>query len=300
VSRVRPVAPTPALHRTIQPVLDAASAVDGRPALSDHLLLDLESAAPGAIGVVAGDADRPVAYGQASPANDGYTAELVIDPQHRADPALADELLHTLLDQVARAQGGTIDWWLHRPTDELVAIAEAHGMRRQRALHRMEATLPVERHAEVITRPFDPDRDEEPWLAVNNRAFADHGEQGGWTIDTLRRREAESWFDPDGFRVHERDGRLAAFCWTKVHPADPEFDGEPAGEIYVIAVDPDFHGLGLGSQLTLAGLDHLSGEGLVHAILYVDAANATAIAMYERLGFTVASTSIAMRGDVGT
>ena len=279
-------------------MLRAASDVDGRPALSDHLVLDLESAAPGAIGVVADDGGRPIAYAQASPANDGYTAELVIDPAHRTDPALADEVLGALLGQIARAGGGTIDWWLHRPTDQLVAIAEAHQMHRQRALHRMTASLPVERHAEIGTRPFDPARDEEAWLEVNNRAFADHGEQGGWTIDVLRRREAEDWFDPDGFRLHERDGRLAAFCWTKVHPADPEFGDEPAGEIYVIAVDPDFHGLGLGSQLTLAGLDHLAARGLVHALLYVDAANAAAVTMYERLGFGVVSTSVAMRGEV--
>ena len=50
----------------------------------------------------------------------------------------------------------------------------------------------------------------------------------------------EPWFDPDGFRLHERDGRLAAFCWTKVTTTSASC------EIYVIAVDPDFHGLGLG------------------------------------------------------
>ena len=41
----------------------------------------------------------------------------------------------------------------------------------------------------------------------------------------------------------------------------------------MIAVDPDFHGQGLGSEMTLAGLDHLASLGIETALLYVDAAN---------------------------
>ena len=43
------------------------------------------------------------------------------------------------------------------------------------------------------------------------------GRRGASTL--LRQREREPWFDPDGFLLHERDGRLAAFCWTKLHDA---------------------------------------------------------------------------------
>ena len=59
------------------------------------------------------------------------------------------------------------------------------------------------------------------------------------------------------------------------------------GEIFVIAVDPDFGGQGLGRELTLAGLHHLYGQGLSVGMLYVDATNAAALALYEKLGFVV-------------
>ena len=60
----------------------------------------------------------------------------------------------------------------------------------------------------------------------------------------------------------------------------------------MIGVDPDFQGLGLGTQLTLAGLDHMVAAGMTEALLYVAAENTAATAMYERLGFDgrIAST----------
>jgi mycothiol synthase len=146
-------------------------------------------------------------------------------------------------------------------------------------------------------------------LRVNNQAFANHGEQGGWTIDTFCQRQQEPWFDVEGFRVLDAaaiasdaqhggtdERRMAGFCWTKVHPGSG--DEQTLGEIYVIAVDPDFHGRGLGAQLTLAGLDHLAAEGIEVGMLYVDADNTAAVSMYERLGFTVHSTNAAFVADI--
>lgn len=140
----------------------------------------------------------------------------------------------------------------------------------------------------LVTRPFRPGLDDEGWLAVNNRAFVWHPEQGGWDRDRLAARLSERWVDLDGFLVHEDDaGRVDGFCWTKVHPARADRGEEAIGEIFVVAADPSRHGTGLGRALVLAGLDHLAALGLATAMLYVESDNEPALRLYGRLGFVV-------------
>lgn len=277
-------------------LVEAASEHDGSPALSDHLALDL--ARGGGEGFAAllvedpeSDSGALDAYGQISRSNEGATLEAVIHPMLRSERfTTLEQLLAAAVDVVAVDGGGTLGWWVTEPTDDDHALAGGAGMAVDRTLYQMRRRLPAEVSSSVETRDFVVGGDEGEWITVNNRAFAEHGEQGGWTLDTLAQRERESWFDPEGFRIHARDGRLAAFCWTKVHDAG---SAEAVGEIYVIAVDPDYHGLGLGRQLTLAGLDHLSDRGLRQAMLYVDADNTAAVGLYNSLGFEVASTRTA-------
>ncbi len=175
------------------------------------------------------------------------------------------------------------------------AVADAAGLTERRDLFHLSRSLPVPADHPVradlpalATRAFEPGVDDEAWIRANNRAFADHPDQGRETEATLQARLDEPWFDPAGFLVVDdptRPGELAGSCWTKVHPATAT---EAAlGEIYVIGVDPSQQGSGLGAALVLAGLDHLAGLGLATAVLFVEADNEPALGLYERLGFAI-------------
>jgi len=283
----------------VSELLQDVLVADGHRPLGEHKWLDLvHGGRKGFAGFVAREALHGplVGYAQLSRGHDTWGVEVVVRPDHRTpDTEVGTSLLDAALHEIRRQGGGHVHLWVPKPTPHSDAMADSCHLTRGRDLYQMRRALPVDdARSSVPTRAFEPGVDEAAWLEVNNRAFAAHPEQGGWTLDTILEREAEAWFDPGGLLLHERDGRLAASCWTKVH-RDTQ---PPLGEIYVISVDPDFQNLGLGRELVLAGLEHLSSLGLGVGMLYVDADNDPAVHLYRALGFTVDHTDRAYVGDV--
>jgi mycothiol synthase len=235
------------------------------------------------------------------------SGELVVHPGRRRQ-GLGRVLVREL---IAAANGHTLQVWAHGDLPAANRLATAAGFERFRALRQLRRSLrdgldePVFPAGRTL-RTFVPGQDEQEWLGLNGRAFAKHPEQGGWTRHDLELREREPWFDPAGFFIAARDGQMAGFHWTKVHPPqEPDGSWNPGapvggaplgiGEVYVVGVDPAEQGSGLGRALLLAGMRHLRDLGLAEVMLYVDADNVPAIRLYEGLGFTRARTDAMYR-----
>lgn len=233
--------------------------------------------------------DGVVGYANLDTAGDqlgNQVAELVVHPGFRRQ-GIGEQLLTAVAE---RAQPVRI--WSHRDHPGAARLAGKHGFERVRALHRMGMDFGPDEFAEpqlpegVRLRTFVPGQDEEAMVAVNARAFSWHPEQGGLTVQDVRDTEQEGWFDPAGFFLAvDAADRILGFHWTKVHP-------DSTGEVYVVGVDPDAQGGGLGKALTLAGLRHLRGLGLPRVILYVESDNAPAIAVYAKLGFRLLDVGV--------
>ncbi len=280
----------------LQLVADAAEA-DGVQPVSEHVYLHLRHGGDVADhNLLARSGDRLVGYAHLDPTDEveGASAELVVAPAERGK-GIGSALVEKLEEL---APGRRLRLWAHGTQPAASALAAKFGFERARVLWQMRrsllAPLPSPELPEgVAVRTFEPGRDEAAWIAVNSAAFATHPDQGGWSLEDLLQREREGWFDPKGFFLAERDARLLAFHWTKVH--GHEHDHEPIGEVYVVGVHPEAQGLGLGKSMTLVGLHHLRSRGLAQVMLYVDESNTTAISLYQRLGFSRWDTDVSFR-----
>lgn len=282
----------------------AAYRADGVHPLSEPVLLHVRHGGrPGSRDLLLLADDAVAGYAHLSAPGTGEadsdaSGELVVHPAHRRR-GYGTALISAL---AAGPDGHGIRLWAHGDLPSAAGLAESAGFTRIRALWQMRMPLAGPDAPAVLSpvlppgvtlRTFRPGQDENAWLAVNRRAFAHHPEQGSWTMADLELREAEPWFDPAGFFLAERSGKLAGFHWTKVH--ETEAGTAPLGEIYVVGVDPTEQGTGLGRALTLAGLAHLRDLGLGQVMLYVDETNTAAIRMYTALGLRRWSTDVMYR-----
>jgi mycothiol synthase len=329
---------TPDQVAEVTALVDDATDIDGVRPLSEHVMLHLryggDEAARNLL-VRQPSSGRLAAYAHLDVTDpvDGPSTELVVAPDLRRHGYGRALIAHALADT-----DGRLRLWAHGDLPEASLMAAQLGFHRTRVLLQMQRSLsgalPRLSPPEGVTiRTFNPRSDDEPWLALNALAFAHHPEQGSWTLEDLHQRMHESWFDPAGFFLAEREDRLVGFHWTKVHGGrhdhphehDHEHDPaaehghphehhaghgdghggvhgdghghEPIGEVYVLGVDPAEHGHGLGRVLTVVGLRHLRASGLPDVMLYVDESNTSAIRLYESLGFSRWNTDVLFRHD---
>lgn len=291
-------------QREVRELVTAATEFDGMAPVGEQVLRELGHDRTGHL--LAIDANG------ASGANGAITGYLNLNPEMAelvVHPRARRRGIGTALARAALAKtGGRNQFWAHGTLAPAQATAAALGLVPVRELVQMRRSLrdvpePVipDHLSGVRVRTYAGTSDDAELLRVNNAAFAEHPEQGGWTDAQLAERRNEPWFDPAGLFLafddteSDRAGRLLGFHWTKVHPDQPGL-----GEVYVLGVDPTTQSRGLGKLLTSIGLVYLAHRLAASkdqpeptVLLYVESDNVAAVRTYERLGFTTYSVDTA-------
>lgn len=263
--------------RAVADLADAVQRHDGVAAFSEDTLLNLQQ--PDRPRHLIEDHGRVAGFAQLN----AGSVELAVHPDARRR-GVGTTLLTGMLEVSPDAR-----FWAHGDLPAAVALAQRHELVPVRELWRMSARPPTSAPApdgdrSIEVRTFAVGTDETDWLRQNARAFADHPEQGRLTAADLQARMDSPWFDPRTFwlATDRRSGDLLGSMWVKIIT---DAAGARSGEIYVLGVDPDAQGRGVGKLLTDVAMHHFATAELDRLELYVEADNAAAIAIYARAGF---------------
>jgi mycothiol synthase len=290
-------------QESVLSLIKAAHDFDGTPAIAEHVLLHLRHGGDKSDShLVIEENKEVIAYAHLDTTDlvAGPSVEAVVHPQHRGKGLGA-----LILKEAIKICGDRTRIWSHGDLPAAKAIAASLKLERLWSNLLMSKSLgeiqPVT--SKYPIRTFIPGLDNQAFLDLNNKVFADYPDQGGWSEDDLKVRVNESWFDDKGFFLAEDMGELIGFCWTKIHGAhthshsggDDDHGHEALGEIYVLAVNPDYKGQGIGRDLTITGLNYLKYQGLSNVMLYVGVENKPAFKLYKSLGFNEFGSDVMYR-----
>jgi mycothiol synthase len=273
----------------LKELIEAATEADGHEPIGEHKFLRLRHGDDLAIGFMAYEESRLVGYAHTLTFGDGpdrrVSCEIVVHPDCRRE-GVGRTLVQYVLRHAEAEGAARLDLWAYNDSPASRKLAAEFGLkvtRRLMHMHRHPGPPPISPQPDGATiRPFRPGEDDATWVALNNRIFAGHPENGNWTVEDLQARIAQPWFRAEDFLLVEANGELAGFCWLKV---EERGDEGMVGEVYIIGTAPEHHGRGLGRFLLAEGLLHLSERGVDAVAVYVEQTNERAIALYWSFEF---------------
>jgi len=134
--------------------------------------------------------------------------------------------------------------------------------------------------------------EEEKLTRIQNRSFSDTwGYNPNTNEEVIYRTRLPHRSPADIILAYDKDKPIG-YCWTRVFKGEGNAEARTVGRIYMLGVDPDHRGKGVGSAVLAAGLSLLRQRGVDIVQLTVDSDNGAALALYSAAGFEVWKTSL--------
>jgi mycothiol synthase len=140
-------------------------------------------------------------------------------------------------------------------------------------------------------RPLQPG-EEERLTQLQNRSFTGSWGYNANTVEGIIYRIHLPNCSPEDIILAFDSDKPVGYCWTRINFWKNKTPGGGAGRIYMLGVDPDYQGRGLGRQLLLVGLSYLKRKGLRVVELTVDNENKVACVLYKSVGFNLWTSSL--------
>jgi mycothiol synthase len=272
----------------LEELIRSATLEDGHGPIGEHKFLRLKHGDDLGVAVLAYQSDELAGYAHTLAYGDSQarrvSCELVVEPTYRRR-GIGSALLRKVIEHAKSQHATSLGLWAYNDSKASQHLARSFSLSPERRL------LHMHRHSEAppaaptpLSASVRPLRagEEETLLALNNRIFEGHPENGSWTLEDLKARQEQTWFDAADVLMLEEDGALAGFCWLKIEERGEE---GRVGEIYVIGNTPEFRGRGLGRYLLSAGLQHLSRRNVNVIAVYVDQSNDAGVSLYHSFEF---------------
>ena len=197
-----------------------------------------------------------------------------VTPQPGSPPASA-RLVHKCMEQLARL-GFREAVTAAMPAHESAGFVAA-GFRESERLHLLERRITSQdRLASRVPQSVSLRRarrtDLDDVLAVDARSFGSF-----WRLDADGVNDARSATTYARYRLARRGDATIGYAITGRQGR--------AGYLQRLAVDPDHRGIGVGSALVIDGVRWLAMWRAVSVVVNTQETNATALALYESLGF---------------
>lgn len=134
--------------------------------------------------------------------------------------------------------------------------------------------------------------DEDKLVHIQNRSFADTWGFNPNTVEEIVYRTGLPNCSPEDIILACDGDSVIGYCWTRIYVGGAELTINRKGRIYMLGVDPNYRGRGVGKEVLMAGLAYLRSKGVGIVELTVDGKNEAARALYGSAGFRVRTGSL--------